>query len=229
MQSLAFAPSVPRLAGAGLRTLAVWDTSTGALEYRHGLPATATRVAFSPDGRRVAVGLADGRVVVITVDGDTTLTLRPHGAPNVSVAFLPDGTLLTGSFDGSLERWDLHDGRRLGAAPTAPTGPVAGIAVSRGGAFVLTSSLTSGTIREWSSPGLQLLAEFPGDPFVPTGVAVTPDSRTALAVSSDGHGVAWPLDRGAWVARACRVAGRQLTLAEWRQFLPGRRPTSVCP
>jgi DNA-binding SARP family transcriptional activator/WD40 repeat protein len=229
VQSLALAPSVPRLAGAGLRTLAVWNTSTGALEYRHELPATATTVAFSPDSRRVAVGLADGRVVVTTVDGDTTLTLHPHGAPNVSVAFLPDGTLVTGSFAGALERWDLHDGRRLSVAPAAPTGPVAGIAVSPGGAYVLTSSLTSGTIREWSSPGLQLLAEFPGDPFVPTGVAVTPDSRTALAVSSDGHGVAWPLDRGAWVARACRVAGRQLTLAEWRQFLPGRRPTSVCP
>ena len=155
--------------------------------------------------------------------------LRPHGSPNVSVAFLPDGTLLTGSFDGSLERWDVRDGRRLGAAPAAPTGPVADIAVPSDGAFVLTSSLTGGTVREWSSPGLKPLAELPGDPFVPTGVAIARDSRTALAVFDDGHGIAWPIARSAWVVRACRVAGRQLTPAEWQQFLPGRRPVAVCP
>ena len=79
-------------------------------------------------------------------------TSRPpqRSAPNVSLAFLPNGTLLTGSFDGSLERWDVRTGRRLDAAPTAPTGPVAGIAVAPGSAIVLTSSLTSGTLREWS-------------------------------------------------------------------------------
>jgi WD40 repeat protein len=229
VQSLAFAASRPLLAGAGVRTLATWNPATGALVHARPLPATATAVAVAPDGSRIAVGLADGRVLVAGADGATTTMLHPHGTPNVSLAFLPDGTLLSGSFDGSLERWDVRSGRRLDTAPTAPTGPVASIAVAPGGGgSVLTSSLTSGTLREWS-PRLQPLAELPGDPFVPTGVAATPDGRTALAIESGGHAIAWPLRRGSWTAHACLVAGRQLTGAEWAQFLPGRRPRPVCP
>jgi WD40 repeat protein len=228
VQSLAFAASGPLLAGAGVRALATWNPATGMLEHVRRLPAAAAAVAVAPDASRIAVGLADGRVLVTSADGQTTATLHPQGAPNVSLAFLPDGTLLTGSFDGALERWDAGTGRRLDAAPIAPTGPVAGIAVGPRGAFVLTSSLTGGTIREWS-PRLEPLADLPGDPFVPTGVAVTPDARTALAIESDGHGAAWSLGRSAWEARACGVAGRELTAAEWAQFLPGRRPRPVCP
>jgi DNA-binding SARP family transcriptional activator/WD40 repeat protein len=225
VQSLALAPSL--LAGVDLRTLATWDPATGALLQRRRLPSTATAVAISPDADRLAIGLADGRVLVTTATGETTATLRPHGRPS-ALAFLPDGTLVAGSFDGSLERWDAGSGRRLETAPSAPTGPVAAIAVAPGGASVLTSSLTGGTIREWS-PRLAPLAELPGDPFVLTGVAVAPGARTALALFSNGHGVAWPLDRAAWAARACRVAGRELTAAEWAQFLPGRTPRPVCP
>src|SRR5262249_28129758 len=149
--------------------------------------------------------------------------------PNVSLAFLPDGTLLTGSFDGALERWNVRGGRLLDAAPPAPTGPVSSIDVAPGGAFALTSSLTGGTVRMWSLPRLPPLVGLPRDAFVLTHVAVTPDARAALAVFNTGAGIAWPLELGSWEARACRVAGRALTTAEWRQFLPGRRADAVCP
>jgi WD40 repeat protein len=228
VQSLAFSASSSLLVGAGVRTLAIWDPATGALLHARRLPAAATAVAVAPDGSRIAIGLADGRVLVASADGTTTSTLHPHGTPNVSLAFLPDGTLLTGSFDGALERWDVHSGRRLDTAPTTPIGPVASIAVAPGGSSILTSSLTSGTLREWS-PQLQPLAELPGDPFVLTAVGVTPNGRTALAIENGGHGIAWPLRHAAWTARACRVAGRELTAAEWTQFLPGHRPRPVCP
>jgi DNA-binding SARP family transcriptional activator/WD40 repeat protein len=228
VQSLAFANSRRLLTGVGVRTLAIWNPATGALLHSRQLPAAATAVAVAPDGSRLAIGLADGRVLVTGTDDATTTTLHPHGTPNVSLAFLPDGTLLTGSFDGTLERWNVRSGRRLDTAPSAPTGPVASIAVAPGGGSVLTSSLTNGTLSEWS-PRLQPLAELPGDPFVLTGVTVTPDGHTALAIESSGHGIAWPLRHSSWTARACRVAGRELTAPEWTQYLPGHRPRPVCP
>jgi WD40 repeat protein len=228
VQSLAFSASRSLLVGAGVRTLAIWNPVTGELLHAHRLPAAATAVAVAPDGSRIAIGLTDGRVLVAGADGATTMTVHAHGAPNVSLAFLADGTLLTGSFDGALERWDVRTGRRLDTAPTAPTGPVASIAVAPGGGFVLTSSLTSGTLHEWS-PQLQPLAELPGDPFVLTSVAVTSDGGTALAIENRGQGIAWPLARGSWTAHACRVAGREFTAAEWTQFLPGRPSRPVCP
>src|SRR5262249_10069698 len=91
VQALAFAASKPLLAAAGVRTLATWNPATGVLDHVSPLPGAATAVAVAPDGSRVAVGLTDGRVLVTTADGETTATLRPHGAPNVSLAFLPDG------------------------------------------------------------------------------------------------------------------------------------------
>src|SRR5207245_5797846 len=90
------------------------------------LPAPGTAVAL--DDADVSFGLADGRVLIVE-HGRITRTLHPHGAPNLSLAFLPDGTLLSGSFDGSLERWNARSGRRLGAAASIPTGPVSRIAV----------------------------------------------------------------------------------------------------
>jgi DNA-binding SARP family transcriptional activator/WD40 repeat protein len=228
VQSLSFSSSGTLLAGVGLRILAVWSTATGATTLRKALPENATAVAFAPDGKEVAVGLADGHIRVQSIGGKATRTLDTHGAPNVSLAFLPDGTLLSGSFDGTLERWNVRTGRML-AQTLSSTGPVAAIAVDPGDAVVLTSSLTGGTLHEWSLPGLQPLANLPGDPFVPTAVGLTSGGRAALAVFGDGRGIAWPLDPSEWAARACRAAGRQLTAAEWRQFLPGRRPAAVCP
>jgi DNA-binding SARP family transcriptional activator/WD40 repeat protein/energy-coupling factor transporter ATP-binding protein EcfA2 len=229
VQSIAFAPSAARVAAAGLHALALWDAASGARTGLLQLPTAGTAVAIGPDGRRLAVGLADGRVLVTTVGGGDTRTLRPHGSPNLSVAFLPDGTLLTGSYDGALERWSAADGRRLAAAASAPTGPVASIVVAPDGRTVLTSSLTTGTIREWSAAHLQLLAEFPGDPFSLTNVAITPNGGAAIAVFDSGNGIVWPLRLGDWEERACRIAGRNLTPSEWQQFLPGRSYAAVCP
>jgi WD40 repeat protein len=205
---VALTPSI--VAAVDLHMLRIWGHQRVSLR----LPAAGTAVALG--GAQVAVGLADGRVLIIE-HGRIARTLRPHGAPNLSLAVLPDGTLLTGSFDGGLERWNTTNGRRLDEAPSIPTGPVSRIAV--GGKTVLTSSLTTGTVREWSAPRLQLLAEFPGDPFVLGNVATTPTS--AITVFDDGAGIVWPLHLADWETRACRIAGRNLTRSEWRQFLPG--------
>jgi hypothetical protein len=39
----------------------------------------------------------------------------------------------------------------------------------------------------------------------------------------------WDVDIGHWVATACRIAGRNLTHAEWNQYLPGRPYQETCP
>jgi hypothetical protein len=39
----------------------------------------------------------------------------------------------------------------------------------------------------------------------------------------------WDVNPTSWRARACAVAGRALTRAEWDEFLPGRPYQDVCP
>ena len=56
----------------------------------------------------------------------------------------------------------------------------------------------------------------------------SPDGNT-LIPSGGAMSIQWDLGLGLWKARACRVANRNLTRAEWRQYL-GDEPYSVlCP
>ena len=55
------------------------------------------------------------------------------------------------------------------------------------------------------------------------------DGRHAIAAFSDGTGILWDTDPERWKAHACRVAHRNLTAAEWRDFVPERAHRSVCP
>ncbi len=56
-----------------------------------------------------------------------------------------------------------------------------------------------------------------------------PDGKHLLGVFHSGSGVVWNVDPAAWAAQACHVARRNLTRAEWAQFLGGRTYRDVCP
>src|SRR5262249_44367309 len=79
--SVQFSPDGRRLVSASLdKTIVVWDPATGrrllTLEgARDGLHAHAWAVAFRPDGTVLAVGCADGRVLLYA-GGTSTFTPR---------------------------------------------------------------------------------------------------------------------------------------------------------
>ncbi len=67
-----------------------------------------TDVAISPDGARVAAGALDGRAFVWSaVDGRLLAVLPGHAERVVGVEFLPDGDLVTVSWDHTARLWDL--------------------------------------------------------------------------------------------------------------------------
>jgi WD40 repeat protein len=65
-------------------------------------------------------------------------------------------------------------------------------------------------------------------------VAFGSDGTELVSGGSDGTVAVWDrllLDRDfdAWRKRLCRLAGRNLTEADWAQFLPGQRYRTTCP
>ena len=44
-----------------------------------------------------------------------------------------------------------------------------------------------------------------------------------------GTPMVWDIDPAHWDAMACRIAGRNLTHAEWNQYIPGRPYQTTCP
>jgi hypothetical protein len=60
-------------------------------------------------------------------------------------------------------------------------------------------------------------------------MAISSDGATLDEVYMDsGNAVAWSLDPAVWAQRACEIAGRNLTEAEWNAFLPGRPYAPGC-
>ena len=65
------------------------------------------RLAFSPDGRRLAVGLQSGGVYVIDVaNGDQLMADEILGTIVLGLSFGPDGALFAVGEDGYLRRYD---------------------------------------------------------------------------------------------------------------------------
>src|SRR5262249_38689640 len=75
----------------------------------------ALSVAFSPDGRRLASGSADGSIKVWDAQtGQAILSFPGHAVLVVSVAFSPDGRrLASASQDGSVKVWDAQTGQEI--------------------------------------------------------------------------------------------------------------------
>jgi WD40 repeat protein len=106
---------------------------------------------------------------------------------------------------------------------------VTNVAWSPDGDRLLSSSL-DGTIDLWDvdrhSRIVQVTAAGPG---VPT-VAWFRDGGATIA-AADEHGGLWtfPIDTAEWQHRACEIAGRNLTAAEWEELLPSQPYRRTCP
>jgi DNA-binding SARP family transcriptional activator/WD40 repeat protein/energy-coupling factor transporter ATP-binding protein EcfA2 len=240
VQALAFAPNQrllgavdhDRRSGGAPGRLALWRTDTGKVRAMPlELPAEGRSIAFSPSGDTIAVGLGDGRVLVIdAATRQVEHALHPTGAPNVAVTFAPDGTLLTGSWAGTVQRWDAGSADEIGRATIVSAGPVGSISFGRDTGLFATAGLADGRAKLWAnSPLQQLGSSFHHPPNAQAGnVAMTADGKNLIVVYDDGSGAIWPLAVDAWKRLACTVAGRNLTREEWSRFIIGRSYRATC-
>ncbi len=119
-------------------TLRLWDLATARVEQALSSPQSPTssnvEVAYSPDGKYVAVGgdlwnMATGERLT---GMEQAITQKTSCWPS-SVAFSPDGkTLATGCFEGQLDLWSFPDGTLLKSFG-GYTSWVTGLAYSPGG------------------------------------------------------------------------------------------------
>ncbi len=105
-RSVAFSPDGSILASGTQETgTQVWEVATRIPISTLGGDGP---VAFSPDGSRLASGFLDGTVRLWEMATQREVaSLEGHTGWIHSVAFAPDGTLVSGAYDGTMLLWDL--------------------------------------------------------------------------------------------------------------------------
>ncbi len=149
---IAFSRDSSRLATAGGSSVTIWDTLTGqaVLAFPPVPNLLAYSVAFSPDGKHLAVGFRGGSANVWdAVTGQKLFDLSGHTGSVLNMAYSPDGTrIATASVDGTARLWDATTGAEQFAL-TGQTGQVPGLAFSPDGARLATGS-RDGTVRVYA-------------------------------------------------------------------------------
>jgi WD40 repeat protein len=227
--------SLPRH-GSHVARLAIWRESNGRLVVGQTLlgagPSPYGALAFSRDGKLLAASRPDGSVLVLDPStGQFRQTIHPLGADEtVSLAFAPNGTLATGTRSGIIQLWNPASGDQVAGPVAVAAGPVTSIAFDPTGQRFATTGGQDGTVKLWSSSTLeQEGAALNTEQGAATSAVFELGGKGLLVVDGHGIGFTWPTSLTAWEQRACTVAGRNLTRAEWTRYLPGHPYTQVCP
>ncbi len=208
--SLAFSQDDQRLAvdmlfdqsGPPSNDIFFWDVATGnqlatlvsAGPVSISLPPrwALSEMAFSPDGKVLAMGLGDGSVEIAdATTGNVLQTLAGQTDSVQSVAFSPDGkTLASGSLDNTIVLWDTTSWKSVLTLTTGNNTGVWNVAFSPDGK-TLASADVRGTITLWDRASGNQLRTLKGHTSLLVGLAFSPDGSSLASASPFDTLILW--------------------------------------
>jgi WD40 repeat protein len=202
-RTVAFAPDGKALAAVG-NALHLWDVTAKTSKLRtkvRGHYGPVPGIAFSPDGKTLVSGGADGTVRLWDLTGSepkARLPVRGHDDEVRAVALAPDGRILaTSSHDGTLRIWELGDRQpKLRVTFSADADPTS-LAFTPDGKKLISGNADQ-TLRVWDVSGerprlLKKLGQSQGRADEIWGLAVSPDGKTAATAGRQHSFVLWDL------------------------------------
>ncbi|HEV3259806.1 MAG TPA: hypothetical protein VG013_23260 [Gemmataceae bacterium] len=158
-------------------------------------------IAFSPDGKAIALGSGNCVRLWEVATGKELRRLKGHEDEVSSLAFSPDGkTLASGSWDRTVCFWEVSTGKPRRAIP-AHRGVVLALAFSPDGKL-LASAGQDRTVRLWDAGTGQELRRLPGHQSFVHAIAFSPDGKLLASGSKDRTVRVWEVSGGKEVFRA---------------------------
>ena len=195
----------------------------GADAGRPPLEVASIRAVVRPDAD------AEGSTVEVW-DVPSRRRMRPLRFDEPVLArFSPDGrSLAIGTRSGRSQVWSTETWKPVTRFLAGDGGGLLSAAISRNGRTLVTAGDT-GTVRMWDIETEQAIGSpLPGVPSEPSAALFTADGERLITAYADGRGFLWDLRPERLLRQACDLAGRQLTPAEWAEFLPGRDYNPAC-
>ena len=222
--TVAWSPDGTRIASGGHafenrrsvdHVVRIWDPKSGQLiAALEGHETPIRSLAFNPDGRLVS-GSADSiRIWDLATNRLSRVLSRAGGL----VAVSPNGTLILIASGGDLRLWDAISGQPIGRPLEGHDKGVTSAAFSPDGRHIISGSI-DGTLRVWGTESRQSIGTpLAGHQKVVTSVAFSPDGMRIVSGSDDGTVRVWPAPK-AWPELLCAKVMRNMTRAEWREWI----------
>jgi len=225
--SVAFSPDAMFFAsGDDENIVRVWETTSWQEVAHIALDSDVKAVAFSPDNKYVVTGDADGIARVWDVATSKEVSRIVHNDDVISIAFSPDGMyVISGSFDYTARVWDAATGKEISRMTHDSYVPA--VAFSPDGKYVISGGADN-TARVWEAgTGVEIARIIRDGSF--KYVNFSPDGKYAISDSYGKTTYKWEWRAKDLIANACAVMPRNLTRAEWQQYIGDALPyQAVC-
>jgi WD40 repeat protein len=143
--------------------------------------------------------------------------------------FSPDGRLYAvGGHDGRVKVVDVATGQLVGPRDPLHSGAVVWASFSPDGTTLATMGTDGQLVLSDAVNATPRARVRPSAANIGATVGWHPDGHTVVVAYRDGSAITYETDPAAWVAHACEVAGRNLTLDEWRDAIGEREYRQTC-
>jgi WD40 repeat protein/DNA-binding SARP family transcriptional activator len=197
------------------------------------LDGFAVDLSINSDGTKLAATTAadeqgHGELDIISIP-QLELLRKVHAPLGDWGQFSRDGrTLLYGDDAGRTWLYDTRTWRPRGRPLAGATGPILTANLSPDGQMLATTS-TDGTTRLWDVASHRPIGTaLPGTANHDVTAAFVEGGSHVITVYDNGRAYSWDVRPRSWAQRACDIAGRTLTRAEWQDALPNRAYIPAC-